>query len=74
MEENINQKDSLEKKEKVKRQTGPKYELDKLRENCQALFNVSVSTFDGAAVGLTGEYSVSEMRAIIKKWKSKEVL
>lgn len=51
----------------------PKYTLEKLRANCRALFNVSTSTFDGATHGLTGKFTVEEMRTHIEAWKRKEV-
>lgn len=50
-----------------------KYGLDNLRKNCLTLFNVSTSVFDGAVTGLTGEYTISEVKNIIEKWKVKEV-
>jgi len=65
-------KDSSEKK-KVIKNAEKKYKLDDLRKNCLALFNVTVSTFDGAVTGLTGEYTISEIKNVIEKWKAKEV-
>lgn len=50
----------------------PKFSIEKLRENCQKLFGISRSTFDGAASGLKNEYTVSEMKDIISKWMKKE--
>ena len=51
-----------------------KIPLEKLRRSCVKLFGISPSTFDGAAVGLTeSKYTVEEMRAIIDKWRKKEV-
>lgn len=50
-----------------------KYELAKLQENCKKLFDVSTAVFVGAANGLTGKYTVSEMNEIIRKWKKEEV-
>ena len=50
-----------------------KISLKKLREACVTLFNISSSTFDGAAYGLEGEYTVEEMRQIINDWLKKEV-
>lgn len=46
----------------------PKHSLEKLRKNCLVLFGVTVSTFDGATHGLSGEYTVAEIKAIIEKW------
>ena len=51
----------------------PKFTVEKLRQNCQKLFNVSQSTFDGAVYGLSGEYTVPEMKKIISSWQNKEV-
>lgn len=51
----------------------PKFPLEKLRENCLKLFDVTQSTFDGAAHGLNGEYTVSDMKKIIAAWQNKEV-
>jgi len=50
-----------------------KYGLDDLKKNCLTLFNVSTSVFDGAVMGLKGEYTVSEIKNVISKWKAKEV-
>lgn len=50
-----------------------KVPLDNLRRSCVKLFGVSFSTFDGATAGLTGKYTVDEMRDIIDKWLRKEV-
>lgn len=46
----------------------PKFTIDKLRENCRQLFGVSTSTFAGATHGLTGTFTVEEMKAHIDKW------
>ena len=58
--------ETAEKKER-------KVPLDNLRRSCVKLFGVSFSTFDGATVGLSGKYTVDEMRGIIDKWLRKEV-
>ena len=58
--------ETAEKKER-------KVPLDNLRRSCVKLFGVSFSTFDGATVGLSGKYTVDEMRDIIDKWLRKEV-
>lgn len=51
----------------------PKYTLEKLKEHSVKLFGVSESTFIGATTGLEDkEYSVSEIKNIIAKWKAKE--
>lgn len=51
----------------------PKYAIAKLQENCRQLFGVSTSTFAGATYGMTGKYTVNEMRAHIEAWKKREV-
>ena len=51
----------------------PKYAVGKLQENCRQLFGVSTSTFAGATYGMTGKYTVEEMRAHIEAWKKREV-
>ena len=50
-----------------------KYDIKKLRQNCNALFGVSTTVFDGATYGLEGEFTVEEIKTKITKWKSKEV-
>lgn len=52
---------------------GKKYPVEKLRANCRELFDVSSSTFAGATYGMTGEYTVEEMKAHINAWKAKGV-
>lgn len=53
--------------------TERKITLDKHRRSCVELYGISPSTFDGATVGLSGEYTKEEMRAIIDKWLGEEV-
>ncbi|MCM1530120.1 MAG: hypothetical protein NC093_09020 [Alistipes sp.] len=51
----------------------PKFTLEKLREHSVKLFGVDESTFIGATTGLAeAEYSVSEIKNTIEKWKTKE--
>lgn len=57
----------------VQSETEQKYTVDKLRENCRRLFGVSTSTFAGATYGMTGKYSVKEMRSHIDAWGKKGV-
>lgn len=45
-----------------------KFPIEKLATNCRKLFGVSSSTFAGATAGMTGKYSVAEMKAHIEKW------
>ena len=56
----------------VKTGAAPKYAVGKLQENCRQLFGVSTSTFAGATYGMTGKYTVEEMRAHIEAWKKRE--
>lgn len=49
----------------------PKFSVTRLRKDCLKLFGVTVSTFDGATKGLSGEFSVEEMAERIKKWLNK---
>lgn len=51
----------------------PKYTVEKLQANCRKLFGVSTSTFAGATYGMTGKYTVDEMKAHIEAWKKKGV-
>lgn len=55
-----------------KAEATPKFTIEKLRENCYAVFGISKSTFDGATYGLDGEYTVEEMKTAIEKWQNKE--
>lgn len=50
-----------------------KFPLEKLRKNCRELFGVSSCTFAGATCGMTGEYTVAEIKAQIEKWCKTEV-
>lgn len=63
----------IKEKETETAKQPPKFSLEKLRENCLKLFGVTQSTFDGASHGLSGEYTVSEMKKIIAAWQNKEV-
>lgn len=67
------EKNSEKKNQMKTKNSENKYGLDNLRKNCLTLFNVSTSVFDGAVTGLTGEYTISEAKNIIEKWKTKEV-
>lgn len=53
--------------------TAKKYTVEKLQENCRQLFGVSTSTFAGATYGMTGTYTVEEMRVHLETWKKKGV-
>lgn len=49
------------------------YSVEQLRPYCRDLFGVSLCAYAGATSGLAGRYTVDEMKAIIGKWKEKEV-
>ena len=49
-----------------------KFPIERLAKACRTLFNVSASTFAGATAGLTGEYTVEDMRKHINEWLGKE--
>ena len=53
--------------------TPQKFPLEKLAAGCRTLFGVSASTFAGATAGMSGDYSVAEMKDHINKWLKKEV-
>lgn len=50
-----------------------KFPLEKLAAGCMTLFGVTQSTFAGATAGMSGDYSVAEMKEHITKWLKKEV-
>ncbi len=50
-----------------------KFTVEKLQANCRELFGVSTSTFAGATYGMTGKYTVEEMKNHIEAWKKKGV-
>ena len=53
--------------------TAKKYTVEKLQANCRQLFGVSTSTFAGATYGMTGTYTVKEMKTHIEAWRKKGV-
>lgn len=63
---------ALEKDAVSKNRAAPKFSVERLGENCRQLFGVSSCTYAGATHGLTGEYTVEEMKAHIEKWRKKE--
>ena len=50
-----------------------KYTVERLQAACRRLFGVSTSTFVGATYGMTGSYTIEEMRARIEAWCKKGV-
>lgn len=56
-----------------KKPQAAKFPIKKLAANCRQLFGVSSCVFAGATHGLTGEYTVDEMKDRIEKWKKQEV-
>ncbi len=55
--------------------SAPAFPLPKLREHCRELFDVSVSTFDGATFNLDagGSYTVEDVKKTIKSWLGRSV-
>ena len=51
-----------------------KFTIDRLRRSCSKLYGVTVSTFDGAAYGLNGKYTIDEMQERIDNWCKKPVI
>lgn len=51
----------------------PKFTVERLAANCRQLFGVSSCTYAGATHGMTGEYTVEEMKKHIEEWQKKEV-
>lgn len=51
----------------------PKFTVERLAKDCRQLFGVSSCAYAGATDGLTGEYTVAEMRQHIETWMKKEV-
>lgn len=52
-----------------------KFKLEKLRNSARALYDISVSTFDGATANIDKDklYSVKEIGDIIENWLKKEM-
>lgn len=50
-----------------------KFPVEKLAVHCRQLFGVSSCTYAGATHGMTGEYTVEEMKKHINEWCKKEV-
>lgn len=60
--------DKEKKTQQPEEKTPPKFEIDRLRQDCKKLFGISPSTFEGAVFGLEGQFTVEEMRTHINKW------
>lgn len=58
----------------VPAERAPKFTIERLRRDCFRIFGVTTSTFDGAAFGLTGEYTVEQMRERLCKWQNTRVV
>lgn len=52
--------------------TEPEFEISQLRENCRTLFGVDTYVFDGATFGMSGKFTVNNIKTTIEKWKNKE--
>ncbi len=48
--------------------TAQKFTVERLRVNCRKLFGVSDSTFAGATNGMSGLYTIEEMKSHIEAW------
>ena len=51
----------------------PVFPLERLRRDCLELLGVSTSTFDGATRGREGEFTLKQIREIIRDWQNKPV-
>lgn len=58
---------------KTEKAEAPKFTVERLGADCRQLFGVSSCTYAGATHGMTGEYTVKEMKAHIEKWCGTEV-
>lgn len=67
------QKDDIHTESQEKRRDARTFTLASLQANCRKLFGVSASTFAGATYGMSGSYTVEEIRAHIEAWKRKGV-
>ena len=63
-----------EKEKKKTEDTAQKFELKELHRHSEQLFGVAGFVFEGATYGLTGEYTVEEMRTIIEEWLKTEAI
>ncbi len=66
-------KKAVESAASAQGKTAKKYTVEKLQANCRQLFGVSTSTFAGATYGMTGTYTVEEMKTHIEAWRKKGV-
>lgn len=57
----------------TEKETPQKFPLEKLAAGCRTLFGVTSSTFAGATAGMSGDYSIADMKEHITKWLKKEV-
>ena len=57
----------------ITEKTERKIPIEKLRRSCVKLFGVTPSTFDGATVGMEGNFTVAEMQAHITAWLGQPV-
>jgi len=56
----------------VKRRGAPAFPIGQLRRDCLALFGVTQSTFDGAAYGMEGAFTIAGMKRHIEGWLNNE--
>ena len=51
----------------------PLFTVATLRDNCNELFNCSTAIFDGATFDIADNSSISELSAVIDKFKNKKL-
>lgn len=51
----------------------PVFSLERLRRDCFRVFGITTSTFDAATYGLTGEFTVAELRDRIQAFQKTRV-
>ncbi|MDR1753315.1 MAG: hypothetical protein LBR74_00185 [Eubacterium sp.] len=49
------------------------FALERMQRDCLKLFGISKSTFAGASLGLTGEFTIKEIREKINKWQNTKI-
>ena len=67
------QKEGINTDSQEKRKDTRMFPLASLQANCRKLFGVLTCTFVGATCGMSGSYTVEDMRGHIETWKRKGV-
>lgn len=76
LKEVIKMAEQTTKKASVKEiESEPLFTVATLRDNCNELFNCSTAIFDGATFDIADNslYSISELSAVIDKFKNKKL-